>query len=284
MPLLRVTSTTDATTASTTHAFQIGADASNRLVLDSDEIHAYAGSNPGNLKINEDGGTVTIANASAAATTTINGPLVVASNRTAYAPLTFGSSSPILLTTAVAGSVEYDGSFFYATKETTSGRGIIPVNQTFRLTSNVTAFGTAINDFYGANSSINLAGSSVYEIEFFAYFLKSTAGTATFTLTASSAPTQITGYYTGSGITGINVAAAPTTGYTGSAAATTAAFAATGSLTTAVNHAYKFNVTVITNLATTFKLQLTQGAGTATPLTGSYYKVNRISSSQGSFA
>jgi len=283
IPVLRLTSAADATSSSTDHAFQVGPNTGgDRLVLDGNEIHVYNGSNPANLKLNEDGGTVSIASAAAAATTTVNGPLITATGTTDIAPLRIPSGTS--LTTATAGVVEYDGSFFYATQDTTSGRGSVSVNQAYRLTSNVTAFGTAIGDFYGANSSINLAASSVYEIEFFAYFLKTTAGTATFTLTASSAPTQITGYYIGSGITGINVAAAPTTGYVGSAAATTAAFAATGSLTTAVNHAYRFNVTVITNAATNFRLRLTQSAGTATPLAGSYYKVNRISASQGSFA
>jgi len=280
---IRLGDVTDASTTSTRHALQIGPDTgADRLVLDSNEIHVYNGSTPATLTLNADGGTVAIANASAAATTTINGPLITATGTSAIAPLRMPSGAT--LTTATAGVVEYDGSFFYATQDATSGRGAVSVNQAYRLTSNVTAFGTAIGDFYGATSSINLAASSVYEIEFFAYFLKTTAGTATFTLTASSAPTQITGYYIGSGITGINVAAAPTTGYIGSAAATTAAFAATGSLTTAVNHAYRFNVTVITNAATTFKLQLTQSAGTATPLAGSYYKVNKVSGTQGSFA
>jgi hypothetical protein len=283
VPVLRVTSTTDATSTSTTHAVQVGTEGGLRLVLDSDEIHAYNGSAVGNLKINEDGGTVTIANASAAATTTINGPLITATGKATYAPITFGSSTPALLTTAVAGAVEYDGSFFYATKETTSGRGTIPVSQIFRLASNITSLLTGISDFYGATSSINLAASSVYEIDFFAYLTKSTAGTLTWTLTSSSAPTLITANYNGSPVTG-NAAGTPITGYTGSANSTTAVFPVTGSLTTGVNHVYRFNVIVVTNAATTFKLQLTQSAGTATPLGGSYYKVNRISSTQGSFA
>lgn len=214
--------------------------------------------------------------------TTLRNSLMLPAGTTTMAPLDFASGTN--LTTASAGSLEYDGSFFYATKETTSGRGTMVAENVFRLASNGSAIGTAIADFFGTTSSINLAASSVYEIEFFAYFTKTTAGTVTFTLTASSAPTQITGYYIGSGVTGINVAATPTTGYAGSAAATTAAFAATGSLTTAVNHAYRIKATVITNAATTFKLQTTESAGTVTPLAGSYYTVKRISSSQGSFA
>jgi hypothetical protein len=282
---LRATSTGASTSSDA--AIITGSPTGNHIGISTGGISAMSDATTNStLTLNGGGGDITIGQAGASiniAGTLANGNIIAAGTATAgTAPLELTAGTN--LTTPEAGAIEYDGSFFYATQDTTSGRGTIPVNQTFRLESTGTAFGTAIGDFYGASTAINLAASSVYEIEFFAYFLKTTAGTATFTLTATSAPTQITGYYIGSGITGINVAAAPTTGYAGSANATTAAFAATGSLTNAVRHAYKFNVTVITNDATTFRLRLTQSAGTATPLAGSYYKVNRISTTQGSFA
>jgi hypothetical protein len=164
----------------------------------------------------------------------------------------------------------------------TSGNGAIVGQQTFRLAANGTAFGAAIGDFFGATSAISLEASSVYEITIYAVMTKTTAGTATWTLTASSAPTRIIGTYQGSPVTGI-AAGAPISGFTGSQGATTAAFSATGSLTTAVNHAFQFTVQVQTNAATSFKLQLTQSAGTATPLAGSYYTVEKISATTGTF-
>jgi hypothetical protein len=164
----------------------------------------------------------------------------------------------------------------------TSGAGAIVGEQTFRLAANGTAFGAAIGDFFGATSAISLEASSVYEITIYAVMTKTTAGTATWTLTASSAPTRIIGSYQGSPITGI-AAGASTSGFTGSQGATTAAFAVTGSLSTAVNHAFQFVVQVQTNAATSFKLQLTQSAGTATPLAGSYYTVKDISATTGTF-
>jgi hypothetical protein len=164
----------------------------------------------------------------------------------------------------------------------TSGAGAIVGEQTFRLAANGTAFGAAIGDFFGATSAISLEASSVYEITIYAAMTKTTAGTATWTLTASSAPTRIIGTYQGSPVTGI-AAGALISGFTGSQGATTAAFAATGSLTTAVNHAFQFDVQVQTNAATSFKLQLTQSAGTATPLAGSYYTVKKISATTGTF-
>ncbi len=164
----------------------------------------------------------------------------------------------------------------------TSGNGAIVGEQTFNLAANVTAFGPTIGDFFGATSAISLEASSVYEILIYAVMTKTTAGTATWTLTASSAPTRIIGTYQASPVTGI-AAGAVISGFTGSQGAATAAFAATGSLTTAVNHAFQFVTQVQTNAATSFKLQLTQSAGTATPLAGSYYTVKKISATTGTF-
>ena len=105
----------------------------------------------------------------------------------------------------------------------------------------------------------------------------------TWTLTASSAPTVISGTYMGSPVSGI-AAGTPITGYAGSRAATTAAFAATASVTNNVFMAFSIKVQVVTNLATTFKLQVTCGAGTVTPQAGSFYTVRQIAGTTGSFA
>ena len=163
-----------------------------------------------------------------------------------------------------------------------SGSGSIVGEQTFRLAADGSAIGPTIADFFGATSAVSLEASSVYEVTIYAVFTKTTAGTATWTLTASSAPTRMVGTYQASPITGI-AAGADTSGFAGSQGATTAAFAATGSLTTAVNHAYQFSVQLQTNGAANFRLQLTQSAGTATPLAGSYYTVKKISATTGTF-
>lgn len=197
------------------------------------------------------------------------------------APLVFTGGTN--LGTAIAGAVEYDGTHFYSTPTTTSGRGQIASRQTFRLASNGGNIGSTIADYFGTTSAINLAASSVYDVEFFAYLAKNTAGTITWTLTASSAPTLINGLYWAGPITGI-AAGTPTTGYAGSRGATTAAFGATGSITNNAFMAYQFKVQVITNLATTFKLQVTCGAGTVTPQAGSFYTVRQIAGTTGSFA
>lgn len=197
------------------------------------------------------------------------------------APLQFTSGT--VLSAAVAGAVEYDGTFLYATPTTTSGRGHVAPRQTFRLTGAGSNIGGTIADFYGATSAINLAATSVYDIEFFPYFQKNTAGTVTWTLTASSAPTVISGTYMGSPVSGI-AAGTPITGYAGSRAATTAAFAATASVTNNAFMAFSIKVQVVTNAATTFTLRVTCGAGTVTPQAGSFYTVRQIAGTTGSFA
>jgi len=172
----------------------------------------------------------------------------------------------------------------------TSGAGAIVGEQTFLLTGTPTAIGPAIADFFGATSSISLEASSTYEIVAYAAFLKTTANTVTWTMTASSAPTRMQGWFIGSPVTGIGQAtiSTGTSGVSGSQAATTAAFAATASLTTAVNHNVQMTMLVQTNAATNWRLQITSGTGaagggTVTPLVGSYYKVKKISTTTGTF-
>lgn len=187
------------------------------------------------------------------------------------------------LTTPEAGALEYDGTFMYATPTTTSGRGHSGVFQTFRLAANGSAIGPAIGDFFGATSAINLAASSVYEIDFFAYFQKTTANTIVWTLTASSAPTLISGMFRASPIGGI--AAGNFVGlYTGSRGATTAVFGATGTLANNSFQAFEFQTRVITNAATTFTLRVTNTSGTVTPQAGSFYTVRQVAGTTGSFA
>jgi hypothetical protein len=84
-------------------------------------------------------------------------------------------------------------------------------------------------------------------------------------------------------ITGI-AAGTPTTLYTGSRGATTAAFGATGSISNNAFMAYEFQTRVITNLATNFRLRITCSAGTVTPQAGSFFTVRQVSGTTGSFA
>jgi hypothetical protein len=208
--------------------------------------------------------------------------LHLAAGGTAASSASFKINSGSLLTAAEAGVAEYDGaSLYFTTNTTTTGRGQIIDRQVFRLTSSGSALGPTIADYFGSTSSISLPAAGVYEIEYFLYFTKTTTGTVTFTLTASSAPTGIFGTYIGAPATGVG-AGTPQSGYTASQAATTAVFPVT-TANTGANHSYTVRTQIITNAATTFRMQVTSSLGTVTPLAGSFYCVRRVAATTGSF-
>lgn len=139
------------------------------------------------------------------------------------------------------------------------------------------ALGSGIADYF--TSTISLDAASIYEIECHAYFLKTTAGTVTWTWIFSSAPTVVTSRnqstpvtgFTTSVITGAEVFAEATI-----EASTTVVHAASASLTTAVRHSFIFRVRILTNAATTIQLRCTESAGTVTPQAGSYMRPIKI--------
>jgi len=219
---------------------------------------------------------------------TNNALLELAAGTTSVAParLTSGTN----LTSPVAGSIEYDGTNYYVTPTTgtTELRGIIPSTQQFVLSSNGSAFGPTIGNFFGSNSAIQLAATTTYFIEAYCWFLKSTAGTAAWGPTFSSGPTvmhgtleytPVTGFTT-SLITGAMVNAEATVNST---SISTLSFATTASLTTAVYHVAKFRIFVTTNAAANLRFNLTQSAGTATPQAGSWYTVRKVAGISGNF-
>lgn len=199
------------------------------------------------------------------------------------APLELTSGT--LMTTPDTGSMEYDGVNLYFTNDDVSRRGRVPTEQLFRLTANGAAIGPAINNFFGANSAVNLSAGGIYELEAYCYFTKTTAGTVVVTLTASQTPVLINGTVDLGAITGGTA--------TGAAnrislfASTTGAFGASGSLTTGVNHAFVVRAIIYANAANASNLRVnfTSSAGTVTPLNGSYYKLRRLPAGNvGSFA
>ena len=203
---------------------------------------------------------------------------------TAIAPITLTSGTN--LTTAVAGAAEYDGTNLYFTQDTTQGRGVVPTSQQFYLSSAGTAFGATIAPFFGANSAISLDASSTYYIEAYCYFLKTTAGTATWTHTISSAATlahAIIEYTPVTGFTTTIITGSMVTTEATQQTSTALVHTATSSLTTAVYHIAKFTTRITTNAACNYRLNLTQSAGTVTPQAGSYYKITRVGGTAGNF-
>jgi len=197
-------------------------------------------------------------------------------------------NSGTVLTTPEVGAIEYDGSFLYHTPNSTSGRAYVPPVYTFRKTTAGVNIGAAITDFFTTPSSLSLEAASVYKLSCFAYFTKNTAGNATWTQLFSSAPIIVEGYHWATPVTGIT--AATSASYTQleqhfyeQSSATFAWQPSATNLTTAVNHFYRLDMTVLTNAATNWRLRLTQSAGTATPLAGSHYTIEKVSTSTGTF-
>jgi len=187
-------------------------------------------------------------------------------------------SNGTLLTTPEAGALEYvtaDGAAYF-TPDTTNGRGQLPAELTFRLTAAGSNISTIAN-FFGANSNIPLVASAEYEIEIWMFYLKNTAGTVTWTLTNSAAPTGQNIYYAMSPITGIVAPPGTASELNGQFYNDTTAARAftTGSLTTAVNHFAYFKIFLRNNTGTSLKIQATAGAGSITPGIGSRWVAKR---------
>jgi len=210
--------------------------------------------------------------------------LSLAAGTTTVAPLTFNTGS--LLTNPVVGAIEFDGNTFYGTDDLTDGRGFIPTVHYLRLTSDGSTISTIAN-FFGSTSGVSLDSSVFYELEANLYFLKTTAGTVTFTMTFSNAPINNNANYVGSQATGVGSVGAPVTAALIKSTATAGALPTTASLTSAANHQYIIRSMFQANATTggTINLRITSSAGTVTPLTGSYYKLTRLpADNTGTFA
>ena len=154
----------------------------------------------------------------------------------------------------------------------------------YRLTADRTAIGATIADYF-ASAAYTVLAASYYLAEWDLFFTKTTAGTVTFTITSSQTPVNIVASYNGGPITGIATAGAPITAAI--AATTSGVLPATSSLTTAVNHHFIIRAVVETNATTagTLKLQVTESAGTVTPLRGSTVTMRQLpNANYGAFA
>lgn len=224
-----------------------------------------------------DSSRLTISNAGALTlgnSTTFNGSLIISSS----ASITWGTY----------GSISYDSGsrFFSLTHDSANEGSAYPILQRHqRLSVDSAAIGPAIADFF--SSAPGLAIDSWYEFEYVLYFTKTTAGTVTFTIATDNAPQLLSAEYIGSPVGGVGAVGAAQTAAIIKSTSFTAALPATGSLTTAVNHTYRIKGIVRSHasLSSFLRLRITSGAGTVTPLAGSYQKINRISYSDtiGSF-
>lgn len=164
--------------------------------------------------------------------------------------------------------------------------GFIPVEQAFYLAA---AGGTisSIANYFGATSNVPLVSGGIYEIEFIMFFLKTTAGTVTWTLTNSTAPTSQNIVYEMSPITGVVVPPGTATELSGQILndATAAKTIVTGTLSDAVNHYVRIKIFLKNSTGTSLKIQATCSAGTITPGIGSYWIAKKLpTTNAGTFA
>jgi hypothetical protein len=201
--------------------------------------------------------------------------LLLAAGTASLAPLDFLAGT--LLTSPVSGAMEFDGTAFYTTDDTTDGRGYLASIHYFRLAADGGAI-TTIANFFGSTSGMGLDAGVYYEVEAYLYFTKTTAGTATFTMTFSNGPTNNDAHYVGTPVGGIATVGSAVTAAIAKSTATAGALPATGSLTNGANHAFTLRSMFQANATTggTLNLQVTSSAGSITPLTGSYYKLTRL--------
>lgn len=104
---------------------------------------------------------------------TLTQALTLATGTSSLAPIKFQSGTN--LTSTTSGAIEYDGKVFYVTPDATSGRGLAPICNFYRLNSNL-AGTTALTAQKVLGVGITLAASTVYEFEYL-YVLSKTSGT-----------------------------------------------------------------------------------------------------------
>lgn len=202
---------------------------------------------------------------------------------TAIAPVTFTSGTN--LTSPVAGAEEFDGVQFYATPDTTGGRGAIPVEQYFHLTSNGSAI-TTIANIFGTTSNISLVASAYYIIDIYLWMVTTGTGATTYTLTNSAAPTSQNILYEMSPVTGVVAPPGTATMLVGQILndATAARTIVTGSLSAATHYAH-IKIWLKNGTGTSLKIQATAASTNTTPQIGSFWHARRISPNNiGTFA
>lgn len=207
---------------------------------------------------------------------TFTGVITAPASTTAIANI--NTPAGVLKTTPIAGDHDYDGASSNITNNTTNGRGFIPVTNYFRLTAAGSTISTIAN-YFGANSNIPLVASAFYEIDIYAWFLNTTAGTVVYTLTNSAAPTAQCIAYEMSPITGIVAPPGTATMLSGQIrndATATLALSATGTLSDATGQYMHMKIWLQNGAGTSLKIQATKSAGTITPGVGSYWMARQL--------
>jgi hypothetical protein len=152
-PVIRLTTTSDASLTSTGHAFQVGPDSSANLIIDNNEIMARSNGVAGELSFQFNGGNITLGATTTTTTVTgrINGthyPWAVSANTVSVpGPSPSGPSSSVAVTFP-------SGRFSVAPVTTATNRSTINV---MASTTSVTSSGFTMNVRHVDNTNFSLA-------------------------------------------------------------------------------------------------------------------------------
>jgi hypothetical protein len=207
---------------------------------------------------------------------TMTGGIVLAAGTTSLSPLQFTSGTN--LTTATAGTIEYDGSVFYAGVAASTRAGVraeqsVQLNTAYPLTSQ-TAAQKAFNA--STNGAVTLpVGCYEFECRFALTALSATSGSFGFAMAGSATYTQ---QWTAAASKAATLATAATWQMSYNVAAnTTLATASTSTVGTAIIRG-RLNVTATGTVIP--QISLTQLA-TPSVSAGSFFRVNSVSASNG---
>jgi hypothetical protein len=189
---------------------------------------------------------------------------------------TINLSATPTLTAASTGKIECDTTNLYGTIDTTSGRGIIPIEQYFHLTAIGSTIGTMAANYFGNTSNPSLVANGIYEIDIVLYYLKTTSGSVTWSL-INSTPISQNIHYKMSPTSGIVTPPGSTTTLEGDVYNNTAATYSltTGNLSSGVNHVARFKIWLENNVGSSLKIQASCSAGIITPGIGSTWTCKR---------
>ncbi len=234
-------------------------------------------SNGGTFTLSNTTGNTTITTSTGATTSVLN-----LTNSVDTINTFIGSATPQGVISSSVGDIAIDGTngLAYSKGQGAGNTGweLVPSIQYFRLNATGTAITTVAGNFFGTTSGIGLVANAYYKIEMTLYFLKTTAGTVTFNLVNSAAPTSQNIHVELSPATGITAPPGTFNGINGDFYNSVLAIQGftTASLTTAVNHYANFTIYLRNGTGTSLNLQALCSAGTLTPGIGSFWECTRL--------
>jgi hypothetical protein len=198
--------------------------------------------------------------------------LVIEAGTTGTAPLQFTAGAN--LTTPLAGAQEFNGTNFFQTIDTTSGRGVSPAFQFIYLTSDNDFISTSYPVF--PSRTLSLVSGGLYEYEAEVYVIKTSSGTLTWAFVFSATPGFMHAHYVGHPSSGIQTVGSATTAGIVNATGTTILLPNTGTLSSGSYNHYKIKAIMSISSATTVALHVSNSAGTVGIVAGSSAKITRL--------